>query len=118
MPGSVFSETSAGAHELLRDGAILCRSAEDVLTEIFPAIGERSLPVAASRAPAVDLSSEARAVLGVLARDGASSADELADGADLPAATVLQALFELEAAGLADESENGRFALVRTSFAK
>lgn len=118
VPGSVFSETSAGAHELLRDGAILCRCAEDVLTEIFPAIGERSLPVAASRAPAVDLSSEARAVLGVLARDGASSADELADAADLPAATVLQALFELEAAGLADESENGRFALVRTSFAK
>ena len=41
VPGSVFSQTSAGTHELLRDGAILCRGAEDVLAELFPAIAGR-----------------------------------------------------------------------------
>ena len=82
VPGSVFSETSLGAHELLRDGAILCRGAEDVL-------------------------------LAALARDGASSPDALAVEADLPAATVLAALFELEQAGLAAAGEAGEYALLR-----
>ena len=44
VPGSVFSQTSIGTHELLRDGAILCRGAEDVLAELFPAIGRAAPP--------------------------------------------------------------------------
>jgi DNA processing protein len=118
VPGSVFSETSVGAHELLRDGAILCRGAEDVLAELFPAIGGPvRVPAPPAGAPAVDLSSEARLLLGALAREGASTADELSDETDLPAATVLAGLFELEAAGLAREAENGRFALSAGTFA-
>jgi DNA processing protein len=113
VPGSVFSVTSAGTHELLRDGAILCRGAEDVLAELFPAIeGAGPLPRAAAAVPvAVTLSQEARRLLDVLIRDGEASADELGAAADLPAATVLAALFELEAAGLAGESRHGRFSL-------
>ena len=113
VPGSVFSETSAGTHELLRDGAILCRGAEDVLAELFPAIeGARPLPSAAAAVPvAVTLSPDARLLLDVLIRDGEASADELGAAADLPAATVLAALFELEAAGLAGEARHGRFSL-------
>ena len=111
VPGSVFSETSAGAHELLRDGAILCRGAEDVLAELFPSIGVARPAVAAEPAAAAGLSREARALLEALVRDGESSADELGEAADLAAATVLAALFELEAAGLAREAGPGRFAL-------
>src|SRR5262249_1782508 len=48
VPGSVFSATSVGTHELLRDGAILCRGAEDVLAELFPAVGTPRLPSAIS----------------------------------------------------------------------
>src|SRR6266542_908654 len=51
VPGSVFSQTSIGTHELLRDGAILCRGAEDVLAELFPAIG--TARTAGGAAPAV-----------------------------------------------------------------
>jgi DNA processing protein len=111
VPGSVFSETSAGAHELLRDGAILCRGAEDVLAELFPAIqGARPLAAAAPAIP-VALSPDARLLLEILVRDGDASADELGTAADLAAATVLAALFELEAAGLAAEAGPGRFSL-------
>ena len=39
VPGSIFSETSAGAHALLRDGAIICTGTDDVLAELFPMIG-------------------------------------------------------------------------------
>lgn len=112
VPGSVFSETSVGAHELLRDGAILCRGAEDVLAELFPAIGgPPGLPAAPPAGAGLDLSAEARALLSTLAREGTASADELAQEADLPAATVLAALFELEAAGLARETGEGRYGL-------
>ncbi|MEO8432145.1 MAG: DNA-processing protein DprA [Acidobacteriota bacterium] len=111
VPGSVFSETSAGAHELLRDGAILCRGAEDVLSELFPSIGVAKPAVLASAAAAAALSREARTLLEALVRDGEATPDELGCGADLPAATVLAALFELEAAGLAREAGPGRFAL-------
>ncbi|MEO8189283.1 MAG: DNA-processing protein DprA [Acidobacteriota bacterium] len=111
VPGSIFSETSVGAHELLRDGAILCRGAEDVLSELFPAIGGPPRPRLAAPGPAVDLSAEAHALLRVMTREGSATPDELADQADLPAASVLAALFELEAAGLASSGGGGRYAL-------
>ncbi|HSS44480.1 MAG TPA: DNA-processing protein DprA [Thermoanaerobaculia bacterium] len=109
VPGSVYSETSVGSHGLLRDGAILCRGSEDVLSELFPTIG--TAPVNAS-APAGDLSAEARKVFEALTREEAA-AEELVEKTELPAATVLAALFELEEAGLAVFSDGGRYSLVR-----
>ena len=110
VPGSIFSETSAGTHELLRDGAILCRGAEDVLSELFPSVGPPQ-PVATARA--VDLSAEARRLLDALAREESLSADDLAEALELPAATVLAGLFELEGAGLAVPVEGGRYGVPR-----
>ena len=112
VPGSVFSETSSGAHELLRDGAILCRGAEDVLAELFPSVGPPK-PAVADAAKAVDLSTEARQILEALVREEALSAEELAQTLDLPAATVLASLFELEGTGLALPVEGGRYGVVR-----
>jgi DNA processing protein len=109
VPGSVFSETSAGANELLKDGAILCRSAEDVLAELFPSVGRpRAAPAAPEAAAA--LSAEARTVLNALTSTmgSAATAEDLVAATDLPAATVLAALFELESAGLAVE-DSGRY---------
>jgi DNA processing protein len=112
VPGSVFSGTSVGAHELLRDGAILCRNAEDVLAELFPSVGPRR-GAAASVPSAVELSAESRRVLETLAREESLSAEEIAQALDLPAASVLAGLFELEGAGLAVVTEGGRYGVVR-----
>lgn len=110
VPGSVFSDTSSGVHELLRDGAILCRGAEDVLSELFPSVGKpRLMPAAAASA---NLSPEARTLLAALSREEAVSAEDLVVATDLPAATVLAALFELESAGLAVE-DSGSFSANR-----
>jgi DNA processing protein len=111
VPGSVFSETSAGTHELLRDGAILCRGAEDVLAELFPSVGVPAAP-ASDRRLAAELSSEAARLYETLRREESLSAEELAQALDLPAATILAALFELEAAGLA-VCEAGRYGAAR-----
>jgi DNA processing protein len=112
VPGSIFSETSAGTHALLRDGAILCRGAEDVLAELFPSVGPSRVTGAAAPSLA-ELSPEARRLCEALAGEESLSAEELAHSLDLPAATVLAALFELEGAGLAVPVEGGRYGAVR-----
>jgi DNA processing protein len=110
VPGSVFSQTSVGTHALLRDGAILCRGAEDVLTELFPSVGLPGAASSGSTAASVSaLSADARHVWEVLRKEEDASAEELAQATELPAATVLQALFELEDAGLALFGEAGRY---------
>jgi DNA processing protein len=120
VPGSVFSDTSVGAHALLRDGAILCTGAADVLTELFPSIGklEASAVAAPIRGADVgalrDLSGDARRLLEAIARDEPVSADELSRSLDLPAAAVLAGLFELEGAGLAAAVEGGRYGIRRS----
>lgn len=112
VPGSVFSETSVGTHELLRDGAILCRGVEDVLAELFPTIAAPSVSLAVPPDPPGDLSAEARRLFELLRSEEPASAEELAERSELPAAVVLAALFELEGAGVAAESD-GRYALSR-----
>jgi DNA processing protein len=112
VPGSVFSENSAGTHELLRDGAILCRGVEDVFSELCPALGAASPPPLAPGPPPADLTAEARRLFETLAVDGEASAEELVSRTELPVAIVLAALIELEAAGVASEAD-GRYGLAR-----
>jgi DNA processing protein len=112
VPGSVFSETSVGAHELLRDGAILCRGVEDIFAELFPALGVPSRALSTPPEAPSELSAEARRLFEALRGEGNASAEELVRQTELPAAVVLAALFELEGAGLAGEVD-GRFELVR-----
>jgi DNA processing protein len=113
VPGSVFSDTSAGTHELLRDGAILCRGAEDVFAELFPSIGSPPPVLSARLAAPAELSADARRLFEALEREEPASAEELSRRLDLPAATVLAALFELEGAGLVGFEEGGRFSRTR-----
>ncbi len=113
VPGSVFSPTSVGAHELLRDGAILCRGSEDVLAELFPSVGSPALSSSVSARAAADISPEARRIFDALCREEGLSAEDLARALDLPAATVLASLFELEGAGFAVPSAGGRYGAVR-----
>ncbi len=113
VPGSVFSETSVGAHELLRDGAILCRGVEDVFAELFPTLGAVQSPLSGPPPPPPrDVSSEARLLYEVLREEASCSAEDLVRRTEMPAAVVLAALFELEGAGLATESD-GSYSLVR-----
>lgn len=112
VPGSVFSANSLGTHELLRDGAILCRGADDVFAELFPSIGPavRRPPTNVSTA---GLSVEAQRLLEILRREESATAEELARATEFAAATVLAALFELEEAGLAVLGEAGEYGPVR-----
>jgi DNA processing protein len=95
VPGSIHSETSEGCHALLRDGAILCRGAQDVLSEIFPSIGT-SRVLSEERE---ELSGAAARIFEELQREEACSADDLAEATRLPVAELLTILFDLEVRG-------------------
>ena len=82
------------------------------MTELFVDRGAGVLASGALLLPA-DLSEEARRLFEALQKEEPASAEDLAQRVDLPAATVLAALFELEGAGLAALQEGGRYGLVR-----
>ena len=111
VPGSVFSETSVGAHELLRDGAILCRGVEDIFAELFPTL-DAPAPLSTPVEPPPELSGPARILFDRLRGEAGGSAEELVRETEMPAAVVLAALMELEGAGLAVEAD-GRYSLAR-----
>jgi DNA processing protein len=91
VPGEITSALSKGTNDLIRQGAIPLLGADDVLE----ALGHERRPAA----PPPQLSSEATAVLGVLA-DGAADLDELSRATGLGSPEVAVALTELELAGL------------------
>ena len=70
-------------------------------------------PVRRGIAPSLELSPEARRVFDALCREEGLSAEDLARALDLPAATVLASLFELEGAGFAVPAPGGRYGAVR-----
>jgi DNA processing protein len=107
VPGSVRSEASEGCHALLRDGAILCRGAEDVLIELFPSI-EGTRPGASE--PVLD--EDAARIVAAMAGDEAWDADDLAEATRIPIGSLLAILFDLEARGVLRCLPGGLYAVV------
>jgi DNA processing protein len=103
VPGSVLAPGASGSNALLKDGAILVRSADDLLAEL-PEEDRRRLnrAVAARTAAALpDLPSDAAALLAALDPDEPRDADALIPASGLDAARFSAALLHLEIEGLA-----------------
>jgi len=118
LPGSIHSPLSRGTHQLIRDGARLVETAEEVLEELSGVGGllaqdlRRRLhgargegPVQKSDSPARDADYE-RLLAAVGAR--ASAIDELVVHTGLAAATLSSMLLVLELDGVVS-AENGRY---------
>jgi DNA processing protein len=114
VPGSPLDPRAQGCNLLIREGATLVQSAEDVLEAVRPLhLG----PVAQGRSPFAGAppateagGSERRAILDLL---GATPVpvDELIRQSALPAAVVQTVLLELELAGRLDRHAGGRVSL-------
>lgn len=103
VPGPLGSALQQGPHRLIREGATLVRSAEDVLREVAPAL------VSAVRTAAVaGLSGEERRVLAVVTADG-SSVDDVIRQAGVEASPALELLLALELRGLVRQEPGKRF---------
>jgi DNA processing protein len=118
VPGSPLDPRSKGANRLIREGAMLTESADDILAVLRPmlghAFGEPGRPD--SHAPlenAKDLEREAdtvRALVEEKLGPAPVEVDELIRQCGVPAALALTVLLELELAGRAERHPGGRIA--------
>jgi len=99
VPGRIDSPRSKGCHDLIKKGAKLCESAEDVLSEfeyLFPASNRPPSPAETGALPALELSENEQKVLDAIRADEETSIDEVIRGSGLPASAVNVALLSLE----------------------
>ena len=100
VPGNVLSGRNRGSHALLRDGATIVETADDILEEL----GLSPAP-ASHRAGA----SAADPVLACLTPGESSDVDTIAEQSGLSIARLLPRLFDLEVKGLVRRAGGGRF---------
>jgi DNA processing protein len=112
VPGPLTSSASVGCHALVRSGAELITSADDVV-EIVGRSGELADEPRCFTSPLDGLSDSEKRVYEALPGRGARSATELALESGLPIAQLQGDLAMLELAGLAVQ-ENGRWRPIKT----
>jgi DNA processing protein len=108
VPGSPLDPRSKGTNDLIRQGAVLCEGAEDVLRELELASARRirPQPPAAPELPGEALDALAEKLAALLS-PAPIPRDELVRLAGAPAAAVHAALVELELAGRAEATASG-----------
>ncbi|SFF22803.1 DNA protecting protein DprA [Fontimonas thermophila] len=114
IPGSIHNPLARGCHALIRQGAKLVETVDDVLEELGPVLGRRHAPAHRSDAqdapPAVvqadvHLAAEVLHAIG----DGALAVDELAARIQRPLPELQVALTQLELAGAVAPVAGGRW---------
>jgi DNA processing protein len=106
IPGSIHSPFSKGCHRLIKEGAKLVETAQDVLEELGLAPAGASARALTGSGPAVD--GDAAKVLAALGHDPVD-VDLLAERTGLDASTIAVALVELELAGQVAPLPGGAF---------
>jgi DNA processing protein len=104
VPGNVLSGRNRGAHALLRDGARIVESADDILEELGMRAGGKAAD-AAARAIGPNLDP----VLECLVPGEGCDLDGIAARTGLDSPRLLPRLFELELQGLVRREGGGRF---------
>jgi len=115
VPGNVTQPTSFGPNQLIKQGAKLVTSWEDVVEELPTAVRAELLPVespgAQERASIVQesLAPGERALYELLSVDQARHVDELLELSGLTSSEVLAALFDLELKGVVRQLPGKQF---------
>jgi len=112
VPGDVNSIVSEGPHQLIRDGADICTSAEDVLDDLEHRLGYR-LGVIAEDSPLPEgLEPDERAVMEAVSRSPAR-AEQLAAAAGIDLVRAMRVLSGLELEGCVAREGGGVFRRAR-----
>ena len=107
VPGRVDSPLSFGAHLLIRDGATLVRSVDDVLAEIAPALRARGMTAQPKDA---GIAGDRDRLLELLA-GGIASVDDLIRESGRSAQEILASMLDLELRGAVRRGSGGEFQL-------
>lgn len=113
VPGNILGGRNRGAHALLKDGAKIVESADDILEEIqLQGLGIRDQGLGAREPDRSDSASE-DGVLQQMIPGEAYDLDELARRSSIDPVTLLQRLLEHELAGIVQRVDGGRFVRFR-----
>jgi len=114
VPGEIGSSRSRGAHRLIRQGAKLVETVDDILEEIAPQLlARRGAAKATPLALPQNSSAEARKIFSLL-QDASLQVDEVIERSGLAAPRVLQILLELELQGYVRQLPGKRYAAENT----
>jgi DNA processing protein len=107
IPGSIHSPLAKGCHKLIREGAKLVETAQDILEEL--GMGTKGTPLQSTAGAPISES----ALIAALGNDPADI-DALVARTGLPADAVTAELTELELAGIVASLPGGRWQRRRT----
>ena len=110
VPGSIHNPMARGCHQLIREGAVLTETLEDMVAQLGGMLALKAEESAAAD-PSLPEDPVARAVLTAMAFDPVA-ADTLIDRLSLPAAQLTAALVSLEVQGFV-EHLGGRYQRIR-----
>lgn len=111
VPGPVHSGRSRGTNRLIRQGAVLVQTVDDILEELRPHL-TRLQPRHSREPPAAEpenLSKPEHLVFKCLSVDAPAHIDAIADRTGMSASDALTALLSLELAGFAEQLPGKRF---------
>jgi DNA processing protein len=106
VPGNILNGRNRGGHALLRDGAKIVETADDIVEELGFGFARNATGAGPSAAVPV---SEGDPILACLAPGEPSDVDTIAERSGLSTTGLLIRLFELELAGLVGRVGGGRF---------
>lgn len=118
VPGNVTQPASFGPNQLIKQGAKLVTSWEDVVEELPTAIRAELIPVETTSSEeraslvAEHLSPAERKLYDLLDTDAARQVDELVEGSGLSSSETLATLFELELKGVIRQLPGKQFVKV------
>jgi len=114
IPGSIHNPLSRGCHELIRQGAKLAETADDIVAELGPLAGhvlQNTVESTASAPASVGNDEEYEGLLNFLGHDP-TSADELVERTGLTIDQVSSMLLILELEGKIEKLSGGRYSVL------
>lgn len=107
IPGHITSERSKGTHRLIKEGAHLTETPEDILSEIIPELGLKKPAQVGFVSPSAQMSFDETKVLDSLDTEYPIHVDELIRKTEMEPEKVLSILLMLEVKGLVKEEGMG-----------
>ena len=99
VPGEAGASRSRGSHRLIRQGAKLVETVEDIIEEIAPQLSRRGDAAPASARSLPENSGPAARQIFALLKETSLQVDQVIEQSGLPAPQVLQVLLDLELQG-------------------
>jgi DNA processing protein len=113
VPGQAGASRSRGAHRLIREGAKLVETVDDIVEEIAPQLMARAaISTQIARVLPPDAGENTRKILALL-QENSLQVDQVIERSGLPAAQVLEVLLDLELQGFVRQSPGKLYAAER-----